>query len=155
LKIVGLIYVAWFLLSFAGMTLQNVPLQVFATASNFVLAVFIYRLFAPADPSIALALLPLAFFHCLIQAVGQIQADAGLLRFALLPFAGYLMVLGYLIVRSTFFPDALGVLVAVAGLAWVLAVVPGVPTWCTLAVVVLGVVAEGALAIWLIIAPSS
>ena len=137
------------------MTLRSVPLQLAGTASSFVLAVFLYRLFAPADPRIALALVPLSFIHCVIQGVGQAQADTGLQRFALLPFAAFLIVLGYLIAGSTFAPASLGVLVALAGVAWVIPVVPGVPTWSTLAVVVFGIVAEGALAIWLLTAPGS
>lgn len=153
MKIVGLVYVAFLLLSLAGDRLRNTPLQLVGNATGFVLAVLLYRLFAPADPLIALALLPLAFIHYAIQGVGQVRADAGMLRLALLPFAAYLMVLGYLIARSTFAPIALGVLIALAGLAWLIAVVPRVPTWSTLAVVVLGVVAEVTLAIWLLIAP--
>jgi hypothetical protein len=152
-KIVGLVYVAFLLLSFAGMKLRNVPLQLVASATGFVLAVLLYRLFAPADPHIALALLPLAFIHYVIQGVGQVRADLGTLRLALLPFAVYLMVLGYLIAGSTFAPVPLGVLIVLAGLAWLIAVVPGVPTWSTLAVVFFGIVAEVALAIWLLIAP--
>ena len=89
--------------------------------------------------------------------VGDYATIAGLLawvrRHSLLPFAAYLMVLGYLIARSTFAPVALGVLIALAGLAWLIAVVPRVPTWSTLAVVLIGIVAEVALAIWLHIAP--
>ena len=153
MKIVGLVYVAFLLLSLAGDRLRNTPLQLVGNATGFVLAVLLYRLFAPADPPIALALLPLAFIHYVIQGVGQVRADAGMLRLALLPFAVYLMVLGYLIARSTFAPVALGVLIALAGLAWLIAVVPRVPTWSTLAVVLFGVVAEVALAIWLLIAP--
>jgi hypothetical protein len=152
-KIVGLVYVAFLLLSLAGMTLRNMPLQLAANATGFVLAVLLYRLFAPADPHIALALLPLAFIHYVVQGVGQVRGDAGTLRLALLPFAAYLMVLGYLIARSTFAPVALGVPIVLAGLAWLIAVVPGVPMWTTLAVVLFGVVAEVALAIWLLIAP--
>jgi Domain of unknown function (DUF4386) len=152
-KIVGLAYVAFLLLSLAGMTLRNIPLQLVGSATGFVLAVLLYRLFAPGDPLIALALLPLAFIHYVIQGVGQVRADRATLRIALLPFAAFLMVLGYLIARSTFAPDALGVLIAVAGLAWLIAVVPGVPTWSTLAVVLFGIVAEVALALWLLIAP--
>jgi hypothetical protein len=152
-KIVGLVYVAFFLLSLAGMTLRNVPLQLVGNVTGFVLAVLLYRLFAPVDPPIALALLPLAFIHYVIQGIGQVRADASTLRLALLPFAAYLMVLGYLIARSTFAPVALGVLIALAGLAWLIAVVPRVQTWATLAVVLFGVVAEVALASWLLIAP--
>ena len=153
MKIVGFVYVAFLLLSLAGMTLRNLPLQLVGSGTGFVLAVLLYRLFAPADPNVALALLPLAFIHYVIQAVGQVRADAGMLRLALLPFGAYLIVLGYLIAQSTLAPVALGVLVGLAGLAWLIAVVPGVPTWSTLAVVLFGGAAEVALAIWLLIAP--
>ena len=154
MKIVGLVYVAFLLLSLAGMRLRNIPLQLVANATGFVLAVLLYRLFAPADPHTALALLPLAFVHYVIQGIGQVRADTGAIRLALLPFAVYLVVLGYLIVRSPFAPVALGVLIVLAGLAWLIAVVPGVPMWSTLAVVLFGVIAEVALAIWLLTAPS-
>jgi hypothetical protein len=152
-KIVGLAYVVFLLLSLAGSRLRNIPLQLVADATGFVLAVLLYRLFEPGDPYLALALLPLAFIHYVIQGLGQLRADTGTLRLALVPFAAYLMVLGYLIARSTFAPVALGVLIALAGLGWLVAVVPRVPTWSTLAVVLFGVVAEVALAIWLLIAP--
>jgi hypothetical protein len=155
MKVVGLVYVVYFVLALAGMTLRSVPLQLAGTVTNFVLAVFLYRVFAPADPRIALALLPLSFIHCVIEGVGQAQANTDLQRLALLPFAPFLIVLGYLIARSTFAPASLGVLVALAGLGWLIPVVRGVPTWSTLAVVVLGIVAEGVLAIWLLTAPSS
>jgi hypothetical protein len=153
-KIVGLVYVAFLLLSLAGTRLRNVPLQLVANATGFVLAVLLYRLFAPADPQLALALLPLAFIHYVIQGVGQVRADVGTLRLALLPFAVYLILLGYLIAQSTFAPDALGVLIVLAGLAWLIAVVPGAPTWSTLAVVAFGIIVEVALTIWLLMAPS-
>ena len=153
MKFVGFVYVAFLLLSLAGMTLRNLPLQLIGSVTGFVLAVLLYRLFATADWSIALALLPLAFIHYVVQGVGQVRADARMLRFALLPFGAYLIVLGYLIAQSTFAPVALGVVVALAGLAWLIPVVPGVPIWSTLAVVLFGVVAEVALATWLLIAP--
>jgi hypothetical protein len=154
-KIVGLVYLAFLLLSLAGTRLRNMPLQLVGSATGFVLAVLLYWLFAPGDPLIALALLPLALIHYGIQGVGQVRADAGTLRLALVPFAAYLMVLGYLIARSTLAPVALGVLIALAGLLWLIAVVPRVPIWSTLAVVLFGVVAEIALAMWLLIAPNS
>jgi hypothetical protein len=148
----GLVYVAYFVLSAAGAALRNVPLQVVATASYFVLAVVLYRLFAPADPVAALALLPLALVGCVIQAFGQVQGDAGVLRLALVPFGLFLVVLGYLIARSAFGPLALGALLVVAGLAWPIAVIPGAPSWSAAVAVALGIVAEGALAIWLLVA---
>ena len=154
-KIVGLVYVAFLLLSLAGMARRNKALQLVTNVIGFVLAVLLYRLFMPADPPVALTLLPLAFIHYLIQGIGQVRADARTIRLALLPFAAYLIVLGYLIARSTLAPPALGVLIVLAGLGWLIAVVPRAPTWSTLAVVLFGIVAEVALALWLLIAPRS
>ena len=154
MTVAGLTYVAFLLLSFAGSTLRNVPLQLVGSATGFVLAVLLYRLFAPAEPLVALALLPLAFVHYLIQGIGQVRSNTGMLRLALVPFAAYLILLGYLIARSTFAPGGLGVLIVLAGVAWLIAVAPGVPTWSTLAVVVFGVVVEVMLAIWLLTAPA-
>ena len=127
-------------------------MQVAATWFYVVVAVVLYRLFAPADPLVALALLPLAFIGCLLQAFGQVQADAGLLRLALVPFGLFLLVLGYLIARSSVAPVALGALLAVAGIAWPMVVIPAMPSWYAGVAIVLGIVAEAGLAIWLLIA---
>jgi hypothetical protein len=154
-RIAGVAYAAFLVLSAAGMTLRSLPIQVVGNASGFVLSVLLYRLFAPTDPRAALALLPLALVHYVVQAVGQVRADTDLRRLALLPFAPYLLLLGYLIATSTFAPTALGALIALAGLAWLLAVVPAVPTSCKLAAFVFGFAAEVALAIWLLTAPES
>ncbi len=88
------------------------------------LTVFLYQLFGPADPRIALALFPLAALGGLIQGLGQAKVDIGLVRAALVPFALFLVVLGHLIGRSTFAPRELGVLVAAAGIVWPIAVTP-------------------------------
>lgn len=154
MTVVGVVYGASLLLSAGGMVLRSTALQLFATAFSFVLAVLLYWLFAPPEPRLAVALLPLAFTHCVIQGAGELRADVRLRRFALLPFAGFLVVLGYLIARSTFAPAALGVVIVVAGLAWLITVAPRTPIWATLAVVAFGVIAELTLATWLLVAPS-
>lgn len=148
----GLVYVAYFVLSIAAAAIKNVPLQIVATGLYFVLAVVLYRLFSPADGRVALALLPLALAGCVIQGVGQAQADSGLLRAALVPFGLFLVVLGYLVARSPDAPLALGGILVVAGLAWPLTAIPGMPTWYAAIAVVIGIVAEASLAIWLLAA---
>ena len=150
MRVAGLVYVAYFALSITGAVIRSIPLQIVATAAYFVLAVVLYRLFAPADPLVALALLPLALAGCIMQAVGQAHADARLLRAGLVPFGLFLVVLGYLVLRTPTAPMALGVLLAVAGVAWPITVIPAVPTWYAAIAVVLGIIAEGALAIWLL-----
>jgi hypothetical protein len=152
-RLAGVVFVAYFVLSVTAVALRSVPLQVIATAFYFVLAVFLYRVFAPANPTLALALLPLALAGCVIQGVGQAQADAGLLRAALVPFGVFLVVLGYLVLRAELVPLPLGVILLVAGFAWPVTAAPGIPTWYAAVAALLGIVAEGGLAVWLVTRP--
>lgn len=152
MRIAGLAYVAFLLISMTGMSLRNVPLQVAADATGLVLAVLLYRLFARDYPPVASTLLPLALTHYVIQAIGHVRDDTGVARLALVPFAPYLMVLGYLVVRSTFAPAALGALIIAAGFAWLVAAAPGTPTGARLVVILFGMIVEVALAISLLTA---
>jgi hypothetical protein len=150
MRTAGRIFVAYFALSVMAAAVKIIPLQIFGTALYFVLAVALYRLFAPANPTLALTLVPLALIGCVIQGIGQANADAGMLRAALVPFGGFLIVLGYLAARSSLVPLPLAALLVLAGAAWPGVNVPGAPTWYAAVAVVLGLVAEGGLALWLV-----
>jgi len=152
MRVAGLAYVAYFALALAGGALKSAPVQLVATAMYLVVSVVLYRTFCSADPKVALALLPLALIGCAIQAAGQLQADAGMLRAALVPFGLFLVVLAYLLARSGIAPRALAVVVGVAGLAWPAVAVPGVPTWYAALAVGLGLLAEVAVMVWLLVA---
>lgn len=63
----------------------------------------------------------------------------------------FLIVLGYLIFGSALVPRAIGVLVVLAGLAWLTFLAPPLARALATPVEVLGVVGEGALMLWLIV----
>ena len=63
----------------------------------------------------------------------------------------FLLVIGYLIFRSTFLPRILGALVALAGLAWLTFLVPPLARDVSAYVEVVGAVAEAALMLWLLV----
>ena len=151
-RVTGVVYVAYFVLAIAGMALRSTPLSVVGTGMYFVLAIFLYWTFAPADPRIALALLPLAAVGCVIQGIGMIQADRDMRRVALLFFGLFLVVLGCLIARSTFAPQPLGYALAIAGVAWCALMIPGLPAPLPRGVMALGAAAEIVLALWLLAA---
>jgi hypothetical protein len=151
-RITGVVYVAYFVLAIAGMALGSTPLSVVGTGMYFVVAIFLYWTFAPADPRIALALLPLAALGCVIQGIGMIQADRDMRRLALLFFGLFLVVLGYLIARSTLAPPPLGYALAIAGVSWCAIMIPGVSAPLSLGVMALGGAAEIVLALWLLLA---
>jgi hypothetical protein len=74
---------------------------------------------------------------------------------ALVPFGLFLVVLGYLWWCARLPPRWRWAFYAPSpGLPWPLAAIPGVPSWCQALAVVLGIVAEGSLAVRLLAAPS-
>ena len=87
--------------------------------------------------------------HALALLFLQVSAQSGSVALA---FAGvFELLLGYLIFRSGFLPRVIGVLVALAGIAWLTFLYPPLSTFLLTEVEVLGFVAELALMLWLLI----
>jgi Domain of unknown function (DUF4386) len=62
-----------------------------------------------------------------------------------------LLLIGYLIFRSTFLPRILGALIAFAGLGWLTILSPPLAHYLLPYIEVLGVLAEGSLMLWLLV----
>jgi hypothetical protein len=94
-----------------------------------------------------------------VFSVKQVQALALLLLnlnaqigYVALVFAGpFQLLIGYLIFRSTFLPRILGVLVALAGVGWLIFLWPPLASALLTYLEVLGFVAEAALMLWLLV----
>jgi Domain of unknown function (DUF4386) len=69
----------------------------------------------------------------------------------LLFFGPFCLLIGYLILRSSFLPRVLGVLMAFACLGWLAFLLPAVPNYLSLAIEVLGFLAELSLCLWLLV----
>lgn len=109
-------------------------------------------LLRPVDPGVAWALLPLAALGCLMQGVAIVEKAREVQLRALVFFGLFLVVLGYLVVRSTFLPGPLGVALAAAGIGWCALFIPGLPTAPVIGVQMFGALVEVALALWLLLA---
>jgi hypothetical protein len=66
-------------------------------------------------------------------------------------FGVYCLLIGYLIVRSSFLPRILGVLMAFAGLGWLTFLFPALADYLSPYNLVLGFLAELALMLWLLV----
>lgn len=87
--------------------------------------------------------------HALALLFLQLGAQAGSVALA---FAGvFELLLGYLVYRSGFLPRVIGVLVALAGIAWLTFLYSPLSAFLLTEVEVLGFVAELALMLWLLI----
>ncbi|HET9847738.1 MAG TPA: DUF4386 domain-containing protein [Candidatus Dormibacteraeota bacterium] len=70
---------------------------------------------------------------------------------ALVFFGAFQLALGYLIIRSTFLPRFLGVLIALAGLGWLVFLAPPLANALLTYLEVLGFAAEASLMLWLLV----
>ena len=79
------------------------------------------------------------------------QISGTLLHVALVFFGAFDVLVGYLILRSSFLPRLLGWWMLIAGWAWLLFLIPPIASAIMLYIEVLGFTAEAALMLWLIV----
>jgi len=152
MRIAGLSWFAYVALAGAGALLKSAPLNALGSALYMLPMVLVYRIFSPADPTVALALLPIEGFACGMQAAGQIRDDKDLQRMALVMFALGFIVLGYLVARSGLLPAQLGYAMVLGALAWCAALIPGMPLPIAVVLQGLGFASEGLFVVWMLIA---
>ena len=119
-----------------------------ATASYVAVTVLLYYLFKPVNRTVSLVA---AFFSLAGCADGYI---APLLRFKVHPlvfFGCYCLLIGYLILRSTFIPRALGALMSMAGLGWLTFVYKPLADSLAPYHYLMGGIGEGLLTLWLLV----
>ncbi len=88
-----------------------------------------------------------------LQALAQmfLELNTQANSIALVFFGLFDVVIGYLILRSTFLPRILGALIAFAGLGWLTLLAPPLANYLLPYIEVLGVLAEGSLMLWLLV----
>ena len=80
-----------------------------------------------------------------------LQLHKQAINIGLVFFAVYCLLIGLLILRSTFLPRLLGVLMALAGLGWLSFLSPPLAARLSPSIQILGILAEGALMLWLLV----
>ena len=134
---------------------------------DLAVAILLYKLLRPVSRSLSLMAALFRVIFLIVMSVTSVNYF-GLLHFfqksrsaeafnagygiALVPFGMSCLLIGYLVLRSTFLPRTLGVLMAVAGGAYLVFLWPALGSrlffpW----IVVPAVVGEGALTLWLLI----
>ncbi|MGA3372485.1 MAG: DUF4386 family protein [Terracidiphilus sp.] len=69
----------------------------------------------------------------------------------LLFFIPFCLLIGYLILKSSFLPRVLGLLMVLAGLVWLVYLIPALPNYLSVAMMILGFLAELSLCLWLLV----
>jgi Domain of unknown function (DUF4386) len=155
-RITGVVYLLYFLTAvssevFVGRGRPVLFDSVNLIADTFYIAVTLlfYYLFKPVNRSLSLLAAIFSLVGCSNDVLGLL--DLAPYKISSLVFFGpYCLLLGYLIFRSTFLPRILGVLMAFAGLGWLIFLSP-LANHLSTYLKVLGFLAELSLMLWLIV----
>ena len=119
-----------------------------ATASYVAVTVLLYRLFTPVNRTVsALA----ALFSLAGCADGYVASPLPFKVHPLVFFGCYCLLIGYLILRSTFMPRILGALMTIAGLGWLTFVYAPLAHSLAPYHYIMGGIGEGVLTLWLLV----
>ena len=159
---IGVVYLVYFIFAIGsvlvgslvregyGRTL-SVWLAIVSTLIYAFLAVLFYRLFSKVGPSAASGALFVALAGCTVQAYGIVTSTAGVQHAALAFFAAFDLLLGYLIISSRYVPTPFGWILVAAAIGWLAFLVPFVAAHGGAILEALGLLAEVALMLWLLI----
>jgi hypothetical protein len=122
------------------------------TAAMFYIAVTLlfYDIFKPGNRGLSLLAAFSSFVGCALGALGAFHLALQHIN-NLVFFGFYCLLIGYLILRSTFLPRILGVLMAIGGLGWLTFLSPLLANYLSPYNLAPGILGEGALTLWLLV----
>lgn len=120
-----------------------------ATACYFVATLLVYLLLKPVDSFLSLLAALFSIAGCALSVIISLRL-AHIPLNPLVSFGLHCLLVGYLIIQSTFLPKTLGVLLAIGGLGWLTFAYPPFANRLLPWIILPGIVGEGCLSLWLI-----
>jgi hypothetical protein len=155
-RFIGVIYLSYFLVAILALVLGQHRLSTLSNATNalsnivyLTLAILFFFLFRPVNRIISLTAAIVSAAGCVIGTIATFDTATPLIS-PLWFFGPYCLLLGYLIFKSTFLPRILGVLMALAGVGWLIYLSP-LEKYSVLYIEIVGILAEASLMLWLIV----
>jgi hypothetical protein len=156
-RMTGALYLLYFLTAILaqilvgrGLAVSGNVTNVIATVCYLVVTLLFYSLFKPVSSSLSLVAALFSLAGCVVMSLGLFHLASSPIS-PLLFFGPFCLLIGNLILRSNFLPRVLGVLMAFAGLGWLAFLLPAVPHYLSIAIEVLGFLAELSLCLWLLV----
>jgi uncharacterized protein DUF4386 len=128
----------------------RIVINLLATACYVAVTLLFYPLFKPANKGVSLLAMSVGLAGCVVGAartLGRSFTDINPLAF----FGVYCLLIGFLILKSTFLPRFLGVLMAFGGVGWLTFVSPSLAATLSPYNMVPGIVGELILTVWLLV----
>jgi hypothetical protein len=156
-RITGAVYLFYFLTAIPAQFLLGGRLAAYGNATNLIATAFyviltllFYGMFKPVNRILSLIAALFSLAGCVVMTLGKFHV-VPLSMSPMLFFGPYCLLIGYLILRSTFLRRFLGVFMALAGLGWLAFLSPTAAHALTLYIEVLGIFAEASLMLWLMV----
>jgi len=155
-RLTGVFYLLYFLTAVSaeafvgrGRLVAFDAVNLIAYAFYIAVTVLFYYMFKPVNRSLSLLAAFSSVMGCANDVLGLFNVAPYKIN-SLVFFGPYCLLIGYLIFRATFLPRILGVLMAFAGLGWLIFLSP-LANYLSTYLKVLGFVAELSLMLWLIV----
>lgn len=152
-RIAGTFYLLTILISVVALLAPPGPLRaallLCSTGCYVAVTVLLYSLFRPVDRTISTIAAVFSLVGCTLSILNVFHVSSSSLN-PLVFFGCYCLAIGYLILRSTFLPRILGVLMALGGLGWLTFISPALSSHLSPYNMAPGVLAESALTLWLL-----
>jgi len=155
-RITGAVYLLYFLTAISAEVLVGKSRPALYDAVSLIgyafyiaLALLLYFLFKPVNNGLSMLAAFLNLAGCADDILRLFNIAPEKIK-SLVFFALYCLLIGYLILRSTFLPRILGVLMVFAGLGWLIYWIP-LANHLTTYLKALGFLAEAALMLWLLV----
>jgi uncharacterized protein DUF4386 len=153
-RIAGVFYLLTILSGASGLLVPG-PLRstilLGSTVCYIVVTVLFYGLFRAVSRNISALAAVFSLLGCAVSILGFFHLGSSHTN-PLVFFGCYCVVVGYLILRSTFLPRVLGALMALEGLGWLTFVSPALSTYLSPYNMLPGILGETALTVWLLAA---
>lgn len=152
----GAVYLLYFLTAILAASLVGrVPIA-YSNVANLIangvyvaVTLFLYVMFKPVNRNLALLAVAISVAGCIVQSLSLFHFVSP--RSSLPIFGFFNLSIGYLILRSTFLPRALGILMALSGLGWLMVLSPEIVKHIGAIIEIIGIAAEGSLMLWLLV----
>jgi hypothetical protein len=156
-RITGVVYLLYVLTAVLAQFFVGRKLVVYGEVVNgiafgfyIVLTLLFYFMFKPVNRIVSLVAAICSLAGCTLGVLDLFHLAPSHVS-PLLFFGPYCLLIGYLIVRSSFLPRVLGWLMVFAGLAWLAFLFPKVARHLSIYIEGLGILAEASLMLWLLV----
>jgi hypothetical protein len=156
-RLTGVLYLLYFLTATGAAVMSSHELVVLSDIVNVIslicyiaVTLMFYYMFSPVSKVVSLIAALFSLSGCAFTAGGIFHFSRLELISPLVFFGPFCILIGWLILKSTFLPKFLGGLMVLAGLGW-LAFLSPLVVYLSVYIKAIGVLAEAALMLWLII----